>query len=69
MAQSRWYKEKETDKIWWLDNGKEIEGVFVFSFDKNKQYNLFADYPEKLKPEEKDIFDRENPYWAEFFKR
>lgn len=60
------YKNKRTDKVWWLDNRDQI-GVHVFSFDKKKLYNLFADYPHNLTPEEIAIFDKENPYWAEFF--
>lgn len=68
MASNRWYKDNETDKIWWLDNGDERVGEFVFSFDKKKTYNLFADYPQKLTKEEKELFDRENPFWADFFK-
>ena len=63
-----WYKENENDEILWLDNGTERIGEFVFSFDKKKEYNLFADYPHKLTKEQKQIFDKENPYWAWFFK-
>lgn len=40
----------------------------MFSFDKVKIFNLFEDYPHNLTPEEKEIFDKENPYWKEFFK-
>lgn len=61
------YKNKATDFIWWIDQSGVI-GEFLFSFDKKKIYNLFADYPEKLSKEEKKIFDRENPEWAKFFK-
>lgn len=61
------YKENPTDQIWWVDTS-DREGVFLFSFDRKKVFNLFADYPEKLTPEQKEIFDRENPYWADFFK-
>lgn len=60
------YKEDETNKVWWLNNFDKI-GEFVFSFDKVKTFNLFADYPDKLTKEEKAIFDKENPFWAEFF--
>lgn len=67
MAQlNKFYKENDTDKIWWLDN-PEVKGEFVFSFDKKKTFNLFADYPHALTKEQKEIFDKENPYWAEFF--
>ncbi len=62
-----WYKNEEQDLIWWLDNGDETTGEWVFSFDKKTAFNMFADYPQKLTPEEKVIFDRENPYWANFF--
>ena len=65
--QNNWYKNKPTDKIWWLDNSDKV-GEWVFSFDKKKTFNMFADYPDKLSAEQKDIFDKENPYWANFFK-
>lgn len=61
------YKNKPSDKVYWIDNIGVI-GEFLFSFDKKKIYNLFRDYPQKLTNEEKIIFDRENPYWADFFK-
>ena len=63
-----WYKENDKDQVWWLDNSDECEGIMIFSFDKKKEYVMFRDYPWKLTKEEKEIFDRENPYWAEFFK-
>ncbi len=62
-----WYKNNESDQIWWLDNS-DRDGEFVFSFDKKITFNLFADYPWDLTPEQKRIFDKENPEWAEFFK-
>lgn len=63
---SDFYKENENDIIWWV-NDLDTKGEFLFSFDKKKIYNLFADYPHNLTKEEKEIFDRENLYWAEFF--
>lgn len=60
-------KNNPTDKIWWVDN-PDVKGEFLFSFDKKKVFNLFADYPWKLTKEQKRIFDKENPYWADFFK-
>ena len=42
-------------------------GHHLFSFDKKKIYNLFADYPHNLTAEEKEIFDKENPFWKDFF--
>lgn len=63
---SDFYKENENDIIWWV-NDLDTKGEFLFSFDKKKTYNLFADYPHNLSKEEKEIFDKENPYWAEFF--
>ncbi len=64
----KFYKEKKTDKIWWVDNLGEYIGVFEFSFDKEKVFNLFQDYPDKLTKEQKELFDKEQPYWADFFK-
>ena len=60
-------KKKLTDKIWWVNN-PEQKGELLFSFDKKKVFSLFKDYPYALTNEEKEIFDKENPYWREFFK-
>ena len=65
--QSEWYKNEPSDKVWWLDN-REIIGEHIFSFDKQKRYNLFMDYPDKLTENERMIFDKENPFWVDFFK-
>ncbi|TID29212.1 hypothetical protein JO83_00705 [Avibacterium paragallinarum] len=54
-----WYKLEETDKIWWKDNDEAI-GEMVFSFDKEEEFNFWQDYPHKLTPEQKAIFDAEN---------
>lgn len=67
MNEENFYKNNPDDKIWWVDNPEQI-GVWLFSFDKKRIYNMFADYPWKLSKEEKAIFDKENPYWADFFK-
>ena len=68
MQSDKWYKNEPTDKIWWLDNTDEKVGEWIFSFDKKTTYNMFADYPHNLTKEQKEIFDKENPYWANFFK-
>lgn len=61
-----YYKKNNNDLIWWIRNqGKK--GELLFSFDKKKIYNAWIDYPYNLTKEEKDIFDRENPYWRDFF--
>lgn len=60
-----WYKSKNS-LIWWKDT-PDIVGLFIFSFDKKTEFNLFKDYPWKLTKEQKEIFDKENPYWADFF--
>ncbi len=62
-----WYKNDSCDKIWWKDN-PDIVGEWVFSFDKEVEFNMFRDYPYKLSAEQKKIFDEENPHWADFFK-
>ena len=60
------YKKKSDNKVWWL---KEQGGEHKFSFDKEIVYNLMTDYPDKLTPEQKEIFDNENPYWVRYFQK
>jgi hypothetical protein len=60
-------KNNDNDVIYWVDLPIML-GEWLFSFDKKKVFNLFSDYPWKLTKEQKEIFDRENPYWANFFK-
>lgn len=64
---SKLFKNNPADKIWWVDNADDAKGEWVFTFDKKKFFNMFRDYPHNLSLEQKRIFDRENPYWAEFF--
>lgn len=61
------YKENPNDKIWWVEVTDQ-KGYRPFSFDKKKIYSLFADYPHNMTAEEVEIFDKENPFWANFFK-
>ena len=61
---SNWYKNETSDTIWWKETPDQI-GVWLFSFDKKRVFNLYADYPHNLTPEQKAIFDRENPEWAQ----
>lgn len=63
---SKFYKENPRDRIWWVNSNKI--GVWEFSFDKRKIYNMFRDYPHNMTAAQVAIFDRENPYWADFFK-
>lgn len=65
MASNKFIKNNESDGIWWVDT--EAIGVWEFSFDKKTIFNMFRDYPYKLTPKQKAIFDKENPYWANFF--
>ena len=59
-------KKNDADQVWWVDS--DSIGEHLFSFDKKKVFNLFRDYPWQLSKEEKEIFDKENPFWANFFR-
>lgn len=65
--QDKWFRNSPDDQVWWLDN-QEVKGEFIFSFDRKTSFNLFQDYPWKLTSEQKQVFDEENPEWANFFK-
>lgn len=62
------YKDKENkdNKIWWTSKIDRI-GELNISFDRKKIYNLFEDYPYNMTEEEIEIFEKEEPYWANFF--
>ena len=62
----RFYKKKDNDKIWSVEDIGYI-GKLLYSFDKKNIYNLWTDYPHNFTKEEKELFDKENPYWKEFF--
>lgn len=64
-SDNEFYKRNESDKIWWKKGGT---GEWLFSFDKVKVYNMFSDYPYNMTAAQVDIFDKENPFWADFFK-
>lgn len=60
------HKDNENSKVWWT-NRIGVIGELNISFDKRKIYNLYADYPYNMTDEEVEIFDKEEPYWANFF--
>lgn len=76
------YKNHKNDKVWWVehyiildkdrpitsDNVDKLLGELLISFDKKNIFNLWIDYPHKLTKEQKEIFDKENPFWRDFFK-
>ena len=61
------YKKNKGDTIWSVHHKGRV-GELLFSFDKKTLLNLWTDYPENFTPEQKKIFDKEQPYWANFFK-
>lgn len=60
------YKEKESARIWHTSGIGFIGGVHI-SFDGEKIYNLFEDYPYNMTEEEIRILQEEEPFWADFF--
>lgn len=67
MEKVNFIKNNPDDMIWWVDNPENI-GEWLFTFDKANVFNMFRDYPERLTKKQKEIFDKENPEWANFFK-
>ena len=53
------YKENKNDKIRNVHD-TESRGPLLFSFDKKKIFNMWE--------EQKALSDKENPFWADFFK-
>ena len=64
----RFYKKREESKIFQVERVDEFcYGKYLFSVDKKTIYNLFADYPHNFTREAKEIFDKEYPFWKNFF--
>lgn len=63
---SRPYKNNETDMIWWRQDSERFDSA-EFSFDKVTWLNPYLDYPKNLTPEQIEIFNKENPFWAKHF--
>ena len=61
------YKNNESDRVWHVDQVGCV-GPNLVSFDKKRILNLWPDYPWRFSKEEKELFDKDNPYWAEFFR-
>ena len=62
------YKKNPTDKVYMVDD-TEYSGQVLFSFDGKKVFNFFTDYPHNLTDEQKKLFDSENPFWRNFYKK
>lgn len=64
MEVGDFYQIDEGDKIWILET-PGVRGPMLFSFDKKTVFNFWTDYPDKLTPEQREIFRKENPMLAE----
>lgn len=64
MDEKKLFKLEPGNIIYWVDNHDEFKGELIFTFDKIEYFNFYRDYPRKLTPEQKRIFDKENPYLA-----
>ncbi len=65
------WKRNPGDRVWHVREmfeGEQTLGTRLISFDRKKIYNLWWDYPYNMTPEEVEIFDEEDSYWADFFK-
>ena len=59
-------EDNAVNMVTWIRKPNQF-GEMLFTFDGEKIFNLFRDYPYELTPEQKEIFDAENPFWAGFF--
>lgn len=58
---------KKKNGFRWIDKPEQV-GEHLFTFDGERVFNLFRDYPYELTTEQKQEFDSLNPYWVDFFK-
>ncbi len=57
-------KIHENDQIWWIGD-LDYVGFRFFSFDLKTIFEFWSDYPDKLTPEQIEIFKKECPDLAE----
>ena len=57
------YKNSKDEKIWMVETPGQ-EGPYLFSFDQETIFDFWTDYPDKLTPEQIEIFKKENPTMA-----
>lgn len=62
MDETKLYKIFPDNKIYWVNT--ETKGDLIFTFDKKEFFNFYKDYPHKLTPEQKELFDKEEPLLA-----
>ena len=62
------YDNLREKTVVWVPGDRDVEGQHLFTFDGKKIYNFFRDYPHNLTGEEKEIFDKTFPWWANHFK-
>lgn len=62
-ARNSFYKKNKNDTIWWVDHTDQV-GAMEFSFDKEKVFNFFQDFPQELTEEQAEVFRKENPRLA-----
>lgn len=63
--EKQWVKNNKDDIVSW-DVADNESPKFRFDDEPEKEYFLHGGYV-KLSKERKAIFDKENPFWAEFF--
>ncbi len=49
-------------KVLWTYPSNGAMGIWYFTFDKVHLYNFWSEYPYALTKEQKELFDKENPY-------
>ena len=60
------YKHNESDPIWLANRiDSEERGPYLFSFDCEKVFNFWTDYPGRLTSEQVELFKKWNPTMAE----
>ncbi len=60
------YQRDKRIKIWETSFINERFGPILFSFDKKTIFNFWEDYPDKLTPEQIELFNKWDPTIAAF---